>query len=176
MARIQLIPIPNNIDAQGLTIIEDLPDGAVEFLWDLLLERAHDPTIAISSGHSEPRMRDHLAFVYKHPYRAWYIVAHEDGTWIGAVSLTNANEIGIHIKKEHRGQGLATAAVRAIMARHSPSTEVPSVVRGRFVANINPKNESSIRLFESLGAKLIQVTYQLPQPGEDHGQGHAANP
>ena len=33
---------------------------------------------------------------------------------------------------------------------------------GKFLANVNPANEASRKLWESLGGKLIQVTYDIP--------------
>ncbi|MEK9736784.1 MAG: hypothetical protein VW239_05635, partial [Candidatus Nanopelagicales bacterium] len=49
-------------------------------------------------------------------------------------------------------KGHARAAVFELMRMHP----------GKFLANVNPANAASCNLWESLGGKLIQVTYELP--------------
>ncbi len=141
--------------------------GTHEFLWNLLLER--EPYTSIS--HREmPAMKAHIAFVDAHPYRAWYIIWLRDER-IGTVSLTKRNEIGIQIARAHRGKGWGRQAVQRMISLHRPIAAEPSEIPAAFVANVNPENKASIALFESLGARLIQHTYQLPERGaEQDGQ------
>jgi hypothetical protein len=44
------------------------------------------------------------------------------------------------------------AAVRELMRLHP----------GRFLANVNPENAASRKLWEGIGGKLLQVTYEIP--------------
>jgi len=160
MADISLIPV------------EARRSGHVEFLWQLLLERGRNPQMNISHVRM-PSLREHLAYVDDHPYRAWYLISLAE-TWIGTVSVSKRNEIGVHIVPEHRGHGWGRKAVKRIIGMITPLPGVPGEIPGFFVANVNPANVASIALFESLGAKHIQSTYRLPQPGEDHGEGQSA--
>lgn len=143
--------------------------GDVEFLWQLLVERNDHPEVNIS--HREmPSMREHIAYVDRHPYRVWYIIEVRFER-IGMVCLTKNNEIGVHIIPKYRRAGWGLAAVKRIIGLHSPLPGVPGAIPGFFVANINPTNTGSILLFQKLGSTHIQNTYLVPQPGEDHGEG-----
>ena len=150
---------PDNIQ---FLAVRDLP-FAPEFLWALLLDRTAHPEQNISHQ-KMPSMKEHLEFVVAHPYRVWNIITYA-GQWVGVVSLTYRNEIGIQIHKDYRRQGLARAALHRLMQQHTPATPEPSLLPGHFVANIAPKNAASIALFTGLGAELIQVTYRLPGEG-----------
>ncbi len=115
-------------------------------LWRLLIER--DDTVNIS--HKEmPSYKDHLEFIDSTPYPYWYLMWDVD--FVGSIYLTEQREIGVFIFKDHFGKAYAAHAVDELMSLHP----------GRFLANINPKNESSIHLFEKLGFRHIQNTYEL---------------
>ena len=81
---------------------------------------------------------------------------------MGYVSATHINEIGVVILKAHRRKGYAMAAVKGLMEMHKPHKARPSVINGHWLANVNPVNAPSRALFEELGGRLIQVTYELP--------------
>lgn len=128
----------------NLTPIAKRPDRYT-LLYDLLSER--DETVNIS--HREmPHWEDHAKFVEKHPYEAWYFIGQEP---VGAIYLTKQNEIGIGIFKEHQGKGYGPQAIKELMRRHG---------KRRYLANINPRNEPSARVFSNLGFKLVQHTYE----------------
>lgn len=117
-------------------------------LYHLLAERT--PEQSISHRHM-PTMKEHLAFIESRPYQAWYeIVA--DARSVGAVYLSKQREIGVAIFARYWGNGYGKAAVSELMRLHP----------GRYLANVNPANAASRALFEDLGGKLIQVTYELP--------------
>jgi RimJ/RimL family protein N-acetyltransferase len=117
-------------------------------LYALLSERTPDQSI---SHRRMPTMEEHRAFVERKPYTKWYEIL-ADGKSVGAIYLSNRNEIGVSIFLNQQRKGYGSAAVRELMALHP----------GPFLANINPKNEASIRMWESLGFKLLQVTYAKP--------------
>lgn len=147
--------------------------GAIEFLFELIAERMTEPEVNISA--TMPTMEQHRQFVHRRPYRAWYLIEltpQEPREGIlgpiafepvraGYISATDRNEIGIVLLKEYRGKGYGRAAVQELMRILEPLPAVPSMRRGRWVANINPLNAHSIRLFTSMGGKLIQQTYEL---------------
>ncbi len=149
--------------------------GALEFLYELMKER--EPEINIS--HRElPSFEQHRQFVTRRPYRFWYLIeraaeGREEPVWIGYVSATHANEIGIVLRKAYRGNGFGPAAIRQLVALHRPNPPEPGVRSGRWLANIAPMNEHSRHVFEKkLGFRRIQETYQLEE--EHHGHEEAA--
>ena len=131
-----------------LVSVYRLPKVAPELLYRLLVER--EPHINISHRRM-PTWKEHLRFIAKRPYSAWYLIKHEQN-YIGAIYLTALGEIGIGILTASRGRGFGRAAIRALMRKHP---------RQRFLANINPHNAKSIRMFGELGFHLIQHTYEF---------------
>lgn len=114
-------------------------------LYQLLAEREPHESI---SHRAMPAWSDHVEFVKRRPYAAWYVI--DDGAPVGACYLTRANEIGIGILREFRGKGYAKAAITELMRLHP---------RHEYLANIGPRNLVSLKLFESIGFKgPIQVT------------------
>jgi RimJ/RimL family protein N-acetyltransferase len=125
---------------------------AVDVLYKLLKEREPHQNI---SHNGMPTRKDHVAFVESKPYKAWYLIQiatdepiNPDLT-VGAIYLTKAREVGIGILKAHRGHGHARNAIQALRQMHP----------GKLLANINPHNKASRRLFEKLGFNFLQVTY-----------------
>lgn len=147
--------------------------GVLEFLYELMKER--DPEINISHS-TLPTFEQHRQFVTRRPYRCWYLVCVSQGpiagvsgavefepVWTGYVSATHHNEIGVVLLKAYRGRGIGSAAVRALMQLHEPLPAGPSVRNGHWLANIAPRNEHSKHVFEKLGFREIQRTYQLQE-------------
>ena len=134
---------------------------AIDVLWDLLVERSkeNDPDVNIS--HCKlPTYDQHVAFVRSKPYAVWYLLD-VDGAWIGYVNMAKQNEVGIILFRKYRGKGYGKLALKKLMEATKPLLDIPGERSGAFLANINPKNERSIHLFESLGFKHIQNTYSL---------------
>lgn len=126
-------------------------------LYDLLAERTPGQSI---SHKAMPTYREHQAFVASNPYQFWYLISGQTRTdfWggklnemLGAIYLTRQREIGLSIFRAHQRKGYGRAAVLELMRMHP----------GRFLANVNPANEASRKLWESLGGRLLQVTYEL---------------
>lgn len=118
----------------------------LQFLYDLLAERTPEQSI---SHKALPTWDEHVRFVGSRPYRGWHLIA-EGGYLRGAIYLTSRREIGVGIFRDQQRKGHARAAVLELMRLHP----------GRFLANVNPKNEASRKLWESLGFNLLQVTYE----------------
>jgi RimJ/RimL family protein N-acetyltransferase len=131
----------------------------VALLYNLLLER--DVSINISHD-GQSTMQQHRKFVASHPFRAWYLIegsGRGNPAVVGAIYITQHNEIGIGIFKEYQRQGWGGSAIRAVMEKHKPLPALPGVRAGCWLANINPQNEHSIKMFTRLGAELRQLTY-----------------
>jgi RimJ/RimL family protein N-acetyltransferase len=119
---------------------------ATDVLWMLLAEREPNQNI---SHRRMPTPEEHIAFIASRPYPHWYLI--DVGDWAGAIYLTKEREIGIGILKRHRGHGYAGNAIQMLRDKHP----------GKFLANINPKNDVSIKLFTGFGFKHKQNTYEL---------------
>lgn len=119
-------------------------ERAGDILWRLLSERTPEQSI---SHRAMPSPAQHRAFIASRPYLAWYLVE-DQGQIRGACYLSQQREIGVFIFKGMRGYG--RRAVRLLMETHP----------GRFLANVNPENIASARLFESVGFRHVQDTYE----------------
>lgn len=116
-----------------------------KFLYELLKEKEQYQNIS----HKEmPTWEEHVEFNDLRPYKLDMIIL--DGEPIGRVYLTKANEIGIHIKKGHRGAGVGGEVVDKFL----------KMCEGDVFANISPKNKGSQKFFKRKGFKLIQYTYK----------------
>ena len=132
-------------------------------LWNLMLVRSteDDPNTNISHR-AMPAPSAHVEFVRSKPYYLWFLIfIDEQADPIGAINVTERNEIGIVLWPDHRGKGYGKAAVQHLLQVYPPLPAIPSRRPCHFVANINPKNGASIRLFTSLGGVHIQNTYKL---------------
>lgn len=119
------------------------------FLYRLLEEAPPEQSI---SHKPVPTFSEHVEFVQGRPYLAWYLVGSAVGVLVGSIYITRRREIGLSIAQAHRRQGHGGLAVREVMRIHHDADEP-------FLANLNPQNEASIKFWESLGFKLMQVTY-----------------
>lgn len=120
---------------------------APRILYQLLREREAWQSI---SHKAMPSEADHMSFYLSRPYLSWCLIAPRPFV-VGAVYLTKQREIGVFVFKRYRGNGFGKNAIRMMM-EHRP---------GAFLANVNPANEPSKKLFEGLGFKKIQETYAL---------------
>ena len=77
--------------------------GALEFLYELMKERETEMNI---SHLTLPTFEQHRQFVTRRPYRCWYLIKPSGTsvkTWVGYVSATHFNEIGVVLKGDWRG-------------------------------------------------------------------------
>ncbi len=120
---------------------------AAALLYELLKERTPDVNI---SHQKLPTFKKHASFVRWHPYRAWYLIK-IDEDYVGSIYLSMQDEIGIFILKDHQGHGYGSTAIRALIEKHPERT--------CFLANVNPANKRSAKMFGRLGFTLLQHTY-----------------
>ena len=118
------------------------------FLYELLKQRNLNENI---SHKKMPTFSQHVKFVISKPYSKWYIIEYKKQK-VGSIYLTQTNEIGIHIIKAIRRKNIATLALKILMKEHP---------KQRYLANINPKNQKSIKFFTKQKFNLIQYTYEL---------------
>lgn len=134
--------------------------SAAHVLWELMLEK--EPHEAISQTEM-PSWEDHVEFVLRFPFRMWYLIE-ADGEFVGCISLSRRNEIGLRLFRAHQRKGHGSWAVREIVRMWTKTVARsgrPAVQRAAFIANINPANAASLKLFESLGFSHVQATYAL---------------
>jgi|SRR5882672_2480779 len=130
----------------------EIHSEAIGFLFEMLQERHPDVNI---SHKVMPSFEAHLEFINSKPYAAWYIVMNGEGTPLGNVYLTGFNEIGIFITKSAQKRGLGRKAIDELIKRHPKTC---------YYANISPRNQRSIAIFERMGFRQIQVSFKLDMP------------
>jgi RimJ/RimL family protein N-acetyltransferase len=119
-------------------------------LWRIMEERLKDPIINISHQ-GMPDWLEHKKFISSKPYKVWHIIK-VSRTNIGHCYITKNNEIGIFLLKKYQGLKLSKQII-AMLIYENPINKL--------LANINPLNERSKKLFTSLGFRHIQNTYEL---------------
>ena len=145
-----------------LISVYDMARLSVHILYDILNKRSTEDDKHINISHRKlPPWEEHVAFFDSRPYECWYLiydVFNVNPACAGTCYVTKRNEIGIVLFKDARGKGIGTAAVKKLMET-KPLPAVPGVRGGGYLANINPNNQASIRMFEKLGFRHIQNTY-----------------
>lgn len=129
--------------------------GAAALLYQLLQERMPEQSI---SHAKMPSIDDHIEFFNSRPYRYWWIIVTE-GHGIGAVYVTQNNEIGIGILNAYQRNGFASEAIKMVTRLVDPLPALTSLRVGQWQAHINPNNHASRAMFEKLGFIHKQVTY-----------------
>ena len=118
------------------------------FLHNLLAQR----NSKINISHKKmPTWEEHVRFVKSKPYSKWYIIYNKDEK-IGSIYLSKQSEIGIHLLKKYEKESIHLESIKKLMLLNS---------KIKFRANISPKNKNYIMLFEKLGFKMVQHTYEL---------------
>ena len=118
------------------------------FLHNLLAQR----NSKINISHKRmPTWEEHVRFVKSKPYSKWYIIYNKDEK-IGSIYLLKQSEIGIHLLKKYEKESIHLESIKKLMLLNS---------KIKFRANISPKNKNYIMLFEKLGFKMVQHTYEL---------------
>ena len=85
-----------------------------DFLFELLLQRSSKENI---SHKKMPTHEEHIKFIMSKPYYKWYIVK-KDHDNIGAVYLTQLNEIGISLVKRFDDEKTKNEVLELIMKKH----------------------------------------------------------
>ena len=135
-----------------VTLREVTPDDS-KLLYHLLKERPKQANI--SHDGNLPIFEEHEVFVKSNPYDHWYIINGFDlgaDRDVGAIYITDRNEIGIAVLKRFHRKGFASAAIRELMQL---------VPRDNYLANIAPSNMESQRMFKRMKFKCVQYTLKL---------------
>lgn len=130
-----------------LKLLRRYDNDELALLYVLLAEREPEENI---SHRSMPTYSEHVAYIHYSPHT--YYIIEVDGKNVGVLYVTTMYEIGVSVLKRCRREGIAKAAIDQLM-KENPDVE--------YLANINPRNEKSIKLFTDLGFNLIQQTYRL---------------
>lgn len=128
--------------------VYEFPD-AKNLLYQLLAERTPEQSI---SHKSMPSFEWHCGFVDSHPYRDWRLMSTDDQMVVGSVYVSKRGDVGIFVFGKFRCQGHGHQALQWARSTHCEL---------QLYANINPKNEASVKFFERHGATLLQLTYKL---------------
>ena len=129
----------------------------LKFLYDLLKDRLKQEYINISHKRL-PTYEEHVDFVNNRSgYLVHFIICNADklDECFGCVYITENDEIGVHIATPFQHKGYGSMAVMDLLEMYP----------GKYYANINPLNTKSIKMFEKLGFKPLQVTYTIDSSG-----------
>lgn len=130
-------------------------EDAPAILYRICEERSQENIVNISF--EMPTWEEHKAFIASHPYAHWFLIFED---WYhGYISLTHRNEIGVVLFKKSRGIGIGKRALEKLVTKYQPLPAVKGQRSSKFLANINPENERSKRLFKGMGFELVQHTY-----------------
>lgn len=130
--------------------------AAPRILFDLLAERPPSHWI---SHEKLPTWKEHCAFVRSQPFYLWYLL--DSGGYVGALEVTEFNEIGIAIFERFQRRGCARRALELFMATHQPLPAIPARRNGRWLSNIACENHGSKQFFRVMGFREIQTTFAL---------------
>ena len=136
------------IQKESVINLKDIIKSDFKFLFILLKERDSRANI---SHKKIPTYKKHVEFIESKPYSKWYIIYHKNKK-VGSVYLSKQDEIGIFIKKNMKQKGIGHDAIQVLMKLNP---------RERYLANISPKNITSMKFFQKHNFELIQYTYQL---------------
>ena len=117
----------------------------LKFLFNHLKER--DPRENISHK-KMPTYDEHVKFVLSKPYSKWYIIF-EKNKKIGSVYLTNADELGLHLKKEYFRESMLKEILECLMKNEQNK---------RFVFNVSPRNKKFMKFLQKNGYVISQQT------------------
>ena len=110
-----------------------------KFLFELLKER--DPKANISHKKMP---------TFEQPYTKWYVILNFKQK-VGSIYLSKNDEIGIFLLKTSHRQNFGKIALEMLMKKNP---------RKRFLANVSPKNKTSMDFFKKNGFNLIQYTFE----------------
>ena len=129
-------------------------EDQIKILYDLLSKRQH----AISHDQM-PDFEAHKNFVSNHPYRAWYIV--EAGSKpTGSFYISQDNTIGINLL-DGFDESEIEEILNYIKSAYDPLPEIKSVRKDIYAVNVPPSNAGFIKALDTLGMKVLQISYTL---------------
>jgi RimJ/RimL family protein N-acetyltransferase len=125
-----------------------------KFLYELLKERKPEQNISFKM----PSYKEHCKFNDTKPYTEDYVIFNGQRL-VGRIYIyknkypgLDLDTVGIHIKKEFRGQGYGRKALRKF--------------KKTLYANISVNNIVSQKFFEKMGFKPLQITYVRNYPSK----------
>lgn len=126
-------------------------------LYQLLAERPKENFI---SHEKMPTLEEHEQFIASRPFRLWFLIEVEEFT-VGAIEVTDLNEIGIAIFLKCQRWGYATQALNLFLSTHEPLPAIAAKRNGKWLANISTGNAGSKKFFKKLGFTPLQETLCL---------------
>jgi RimJ/RimL family protein N-acetyltransferase len=129
-------------------VLKNISEKDYRFLYCLLKERDQ---LANISHRKMPSYKEHISFIESKPYSKWHVIF-QNNKKVGSIYLSKQDEIGLFLKKDLQSKGIGSISL-GILIKNNP--------RPRYLANISPKNEKSIKFFKKNKFNLIQHTYEF---------------
>lgn len=114
-----------------------------EILFSLLEER--EPYQSVTHVIMPRFIDEHCKFVESRPDTFWNFVL-ANSSIAGSIYITKHDEVGIFLFRKYQGKGIGKLALAMLLHGNKGK---------KLLANINPQNKRSIKLFESFGFKQI---------------------
>jgi RimJ/RimL family protein N-acetyltransferase len=148
-----------------LVSVYDVKEGA-SVLYELLQERRPETFV---SHETMPTREEHDEFVASIPFRCWYLIRIRTVdaetmlvggyAYIGAIEVTDLNEIGIAIFKRFQGHGHGRKALELFMSTHRPLPAIKAKRNARWLANVATENHGSKLFFRRMNFRPIQEVW-----------------
>jgi len=124
----------------------------IDILYEFLKIRKYN-----ISNLSIPTYSEHIKFVLKHPYRAWYLIKF-DKRYVGTIYILDNNCIGLSLFDNHK---IFPSVIELIHKKHKPLKEIKSVRPPYFHINVSPDNKIIESQLIEIGAIKVQSTYKF---------------
>lgn len=118
------------------------------FLYGVLIQRLQDPDSNISHK-TLPSWDEHVAYLRSGAYRVHYLatLGERADFCLGHCYVDYRDCVGVYVQVGFRRHGIAKWMLAELIARHPPP----------LVANVNPKNGASLRLFRNAGFVMDDI-------------------
>ena len=137
-----------------LVSVYDVKEGA-SVLYALLHERRPETFV---SHETMPTREEHEEFVASIPFRYWFLLDTQHG-FVGAIEVTELNEIGVSIFKRFQNMGFGLSALELFLRTHRPLPAIKAKRNARWLANVATENHVSKLFFRRMNFRPIQEVW-----------------
>ena len=124
------------------------------YLYEELLARSHG-----ISHKKTPSFDDHVCFVKKNPYRAWFILSKNDKR-IGSIYIQDDNSVGLHISiNEITFYDIYLLLIQKI----EPLPKIKSKRAVKYFFNVAPGNVKMQEWLKNSGAYCTQMSFVIDE-------------
>jgi len=135
-----------------IEIDNDINEERLKFLYNLLDTRKYS-----ISHKNMPSFKDHVDFVYNHPYHKWFIIENQK-VLIGSLYIHKDNSVGVDVMKQF--EILIPDILSFLEKNFKPLPYIKSLRSKNFFFNLSPENIKLHNLFLSAGYRISQISFE----------------